>query len=77
MFFYILRTQEKFQEAMRAEHAQMRLMLRNMEARMAGENMPHVPAHTTPPESLSLGQTGHNAPADNGLELRFDTQERR
>ena len=80
MFFHMMRVQEKFQESMRTDHAQLRLMLRNLEARLA-ETSPQEPTlppvHQGPPESLSLSQPPQEAPVDNGLELRFDTQERR
>lgn len=82
MFFYMMRAQEKFQEAMRIEHAQMRLMLRNMEARLADATTPQTSMDVAsathgPPESLSLGQQVHEIPTDSNLELRFDPQDRR
>ena len=77
MFFHIMRVQEKFQESMRSEHAQLRLMLRNIEARLADES-PQEPAPVRhgPPESLSLGQPPQETPVDSALQLRFDPQER-
>lgn len=76
MFFYMMRSQEKFQESMRAEHAQMRLMLRSIEARLAGDHPAQtLSAPASPPESLSL-ERPHALPVNNGLELHFDPQER-
>lgn len=84
MFYYILHSQEKFYESMRDEHAQMRVMLRVMESRLAelsGET-PDAPVQQRrddisdePLLSLSLNDDRRETPQDNGLELRFDPQD--
>lgn len=83
MFYFIMRSQEKFYESMRDEHAQMRVMLRVMEsklAELAGET-PDTPARRqdeTPTDALlNLSMNTDREPGgqDNGLELRFDPQE--
>lgn len=83
MFYYILRNQEKFYESMRDEHAQMRVMLRVMESRLAELNgeTPDAPIQRQddvsgdPLINLSLNDDHRETPHDNGLELRFDPQD--
>lgn len=83
MFYFIMRSQEKFYESMRDEHAQMRVMLRVMESKLAdlaGET-PDAPARrqdetpTDPLLNLSMNTDRQADGQDNGLELRFDPRE--
>lgn len=76
MFLYILRSQEKFQEHLRQELAQTKVLLHSMENKLAilsGE-----PSHASRIEhdpsmlaKLSMNET-KAAPHDAGLELHFD-----
>ena len=53
MFFYLMRSLEKFQERMRNEHAQLRVRMRALEARLdilTGT----APAHVPPPVHAPL-----------------------
>ena len=55
MFFYLVRSLEKFQEHTRDEHAQLRVQIRALEARLdflAGAAP--LPAHAPPPGDAPL-----------------------
>lgn len=76
MFLYILRSQEKFQEHLRQELAQTKVLLHSMENKLAvlsGE-----PSHASriehDPSVLASLSMSDNTPAsrDTGLELHFD-----
>ena len=54
MFFYLMRSLEKFQEHMRDEHAQLRVQMRALEARLdilAGEASTQTPPSACAPLS--------------------------
>ena len=55
MFFYLMRSLEKFQEHMRDEHAQLRVQMRVLEARLelltgVVPAQAHLPAQAPPPD---------------------------
>jgi hypothetical protein len=63
MFFYLMRSLEKFQEQMRDEHAHLRVQIRALEARLdiltgaattPAPPPPRTPLSENPPASLTL-----------------------
>lgn len=81
MFFFILRNQEKSRADMCEECAQLRLLLRNMDARLAalgGESPDLRPASAERLDALSMENREEEERRERGgLELRFDPREDR
>lgn len=80
MFFYILRSQEKFQEQLRQELAQTKVLLHSMENKLAilsGEpsHASRIEHNPNALDSLSMNER-KEAPHDAGLDLHFDPNER-
>ncbi|MEG2171940.1 MAG: hypothetical protein RRY29_01625 [Desulfovibrionaceae bacterium] len=80
MFLYILRSQEKFQDYLRQELAQTKVLLHSMEHKLAV--LSGDPSHDSRIEHnstalTSLSMTEHKEVAhDSGLDLHFDPNER-
>lgn len=76
MFLYILRSQERFQELLRQELAQTKVLLHSMENKLAvlsgepshGSRIEHDPSVLA---NLSMSKPA-SAPHDAGLDLHFD-----
>lgn len=80
MFFFILRCQEKFQESMREECAELRLLLRGVDARLAVLTGEAPEACSATPERLdilSMGEKPDGASVGDELDPRFYPQGRR
>ena len=76
MFYYIMRSLEKFQEQMRNEHAQLRVQLRALEARLdtlTGTVPPAVyaPPPDNPQAPLALSPKSPDSALDDPL-MRFE-----
>lgn len=80
MFLYILRSQEKFQDYLRQELAQTKVLLHSMEHKLAvlsGEPSHDSRIEHNPNAFNTLSMSDHTAtPHDSGLELHFDPNER-
>ena len=89
MFFYMLRSQEKMCQTLRAEHAQTRLLLRALESRLERNMTGPAEEHPAPssaaaaPSQEPLLHLSFDTPAsapgrpavDPGLDLHFDPDE--
>jgi hypothetical protein len=65
MFFYLVRSLEKFQEHTRDEHAQLRVQIRALEARLdslASATPPSPPANVPPPGDAPLASVSQSPP---------------
>jgi hypothetical protein len=73
MFFYIMRSLEKFQEHMRKEHAQLRVQIRALEARLDGtaSSVPASPSGESQAPLVLTPQDPLNAVPDDPL-ARFE-----
>lgn len=80
MFLYILRSQEKFQDYLRQELAQTKVLLHSMENKLAvlsGEPSHASRIEHNPDAFNNLSMTApKEVPHDSGLDLHFDPNER-
>ena len=80
MLLYLMRSLEKFQEQMRDEHAQLRVQLRSLEARieaLSGQSQDDAPAPVTSEKTDAPLLLGPKDPLDVALEdplMRFEPQ---
>ena len=81
MFFYLMRSLEKFQEQTRDEHAHLRVQIRALEARLniltgaaPAQAPPHArtPLQENTPSSLTLAPKNHQDAAQENPLMRFD-----